>query len=514
MCTVAANQAGNAAYGPAPKKTESFAITKARSTIRFDAAPALVVGGTETIPVTGGDANQPVTVSSLTPGICTTGGTYGLTVTGIAVGTCTLVADQAGGSDTATVTVAVLPLLHSFSGGWRDGAYPRGELVADAEGALYGTSVAGGRDGLGTVYKLVPPAPGQPRWTEVVLHSFSSETRGEGAAPAAGLVRDGTGALYGTTALGGGSGVGTVFKLTRPAGNRTAWTLAVLHSFRGATEHGAHPQAGVTFGRDGGLYGTTVGGGDHNLGTVFKLTPSPGPGFWAYTVLHSFAGGGADGAAPEAGVIADDTGALYGTTRGGGKDDAGTVFRLTPPAGGNSWTETLLHSFAGSFARPADGVAPGGGLIRDGGGRLYGTTRAGGPFALGTVFRLVPPVGYDTGWRLECLHSFAGGRDGALPRAGLSLDAGTGALYGTTERGGGDDAGVVFKLTPPAQPGMTWTETTLYRFGGEASGDGSGPWASLIRETDGALYGTTERGGTYGAGTVFRLEPELRSGAE
>ena len=287
-----------------------------------------------------------------------------------------------------------------------DGARPQAGLIFDAAGNLYGTTFYGGSlscdrpSACGTVFELSPPAAGRTAWTEMVLHSFINYT--DGARPAAGLIFDAAGNLYGTTYEAGVSHYGTVFELSPPAAGRTAWTETVLHSFAGAG--GAVPAAGLIFDSGGHLYGTTYVGGVSDYGTVFELSPpTAGRTAWTETVLHRFAG--TDGTNPVAGLIFDAAGNLYGTTLGGGVSDYGTVFELSPPAAGRTaWTETVLHSFAGT-----DGANPAAGLIFDAAGNLYGTAAWGGnpacplpppplasgglePFrGCGTMFELTPP---------------------------------------------------------------------------------------------------------------------------
>lgn len=227
-------------------------------------------------------------------------------------------------------------------GGWKlrnihrfniaDGANSFGGLMFDAAGALYGTTKYGGAYGWGTVFKLTPQPDGS--WKRSKLHYFN---RGDGAAPLGGLVSDGNGNLYGTTTEGGGHGYGTVFKLTlQPDG---VWKLSSIHDFSGAD--GADPAASLIFDAVGNLYGTTTDGGAYARGTVFKLTPQPG-GNWKLSTLHSF--NGADGASPFSGLVVDAADSLYGTTYYGGAYGHGTAFRLTPQPDG-SWTESVLHSF-------------------------------------------------------------------------------------------------------------------------------------------------------------------------
>jgi uncharacterized repeat protein (TIGR03803 family) len=248
-------------------------------------------------------------------------------------------------------------------------------------------------------------------WSEKVLHSFNDT---DGAYSSAGLIFDKNGNLYGTTLEGGdygcsASGCGTVFELTPTAGG--GWTETVLLNFNGSD--GSGPQAGLIFDAAGNLYGTTVGGGTNcppfGCGTVFELTPTAGGG-WTEKVLHSF-GNGTDGANPFAGLIFDAAGNLYGTTYGGGTyrcgaSGCGTAFELTPAAGG-SWTETVLYS----FSRGNDGFEPEAGLIFDSAGNLYGTTAVGGTYDGGTVFELTPVYPCVP----KCSHTVSSGEVDVLP---------------------------------------------------------------------------------------------------
>jgi uncharacterized repeat protein (TIGR03803 family) len=246
----------------------------------------------------------------------------------------------------------------------------------------------------------------------------------------------------------------------------------------------------------GNLYGATQNGGDltcdidqSGCGTVFKVDTTR-----TETVLHSFTGG-ADGIEPKAGLVQDAAGNLYGTTFNGGAHGYGTVFKLDPTG-----TETVLYSFTGGV----DGASPLAGLVMDAAGDLYGTTQLGGDLTCprlggpgcGTLFKV------DTTGAETVLHSFTGGADGLEPTAELVQDA-AGNLYGTTSNGGAHSYGTVFKLNP------TGTETVLYSFTGGA--DGASPLAGLVMDAAGNLYGTTQLGGAFSAGTVFEVSA---SGAE
>jgi uncharacterized repeat protein (TIGR03803 family) len=226
-------------------------------------------------------------------------------------------------------------VLYRFTGG-ADGANPRSAVVFDQGGNLYGSTILGGA-GSGTVYQLAPTGAG---WTESTVHSFGSGS--DGAQPFGGLIVDITGNLYGTTMAGGDFGLGTIYQLT-PSGS--GWTENILYAFSGGTD-GANPWAGLTFDGSGGLYGSALNGGGApgDGGTVFELSPSGGN--WILSVLHTFAGVDNGGLQPYGGVIRDSDGNLYGTTGSGGPYQGdGTVFELTPSGGG--WTFTTLHGFLG-----------------------------------------------------------------------------------------------------------------------------------------------------------------------
>jgi uncharacterized repeat protein (TIGR03803 family) len=329
-----------------------------------------------------------------------------------------------------------------------------------------------------------------------ILYAFCQQTDcADGSTPEGGLVADQAGNLYGTTYYGGVYGYGTAFEVA-PDGAET-----VLYSFCPETPHlckdGALPKA-APIESNGNLFGTTASGGATNEGTVFEISSGG-----TETVLYSFCSqqNCADGARPTAGIIMDKTGSLYGATSKGGNagcsDGCGTIFKLAP--GG---TETVLYSFC-SQAKCADGADPVTPLILKG-GNLYGTTETGGAGNKGTVFE-ISSTGTET-----VLYSFCGQEDctdGAQPEAGVIMDK-AGNLYGTTNAGGNADAycrrgcGTVFELA------VNGSETVLYSFcAHENCSDGAEPESNgLLDAGDGkALYGTTEGGGANGFGTIFRL---------
>ena len=372
-------------------------------------------------------------------------------------------------------------VLHGFAAG-SDGASPQAGVVADATGALYGTTHAGGSHGEGTVYKLTPNGAGG--YAESILYSFTGGA--DGSHPDATLLLDANGNLYGEAGPGNTSG-GSVFMLS-PASNGT-YMFYTLSTFSGAAG-GDLPTGGLVQDDSGDLYGTAMSSaeaGGH--GSVFELTPSS-PGVFAIDVLYAFAGG-ADGANPESGVAFDATGNLYGTTPSGGPSDLGTVFELATNAVGG-YAKSTLHAFGG-----VDGSQPTGSLVFDFSGNLYGTTRLGGTNGDGTVFEIAQGNG---GAVETVLHSFTGGADGANPEAGLLID-GDGNLYGEAFGGGSGD-GAIFKIAPAGAGAFAFA--TLYAFA--ATPDGSGPIGGLAFDAAGNLYGATQSGGTAGAGTVFRVK--------
>ena len=394
-------------------------------------------------------------------------------------------------------------VLYGFQGGL-DGAQPAAGLISDKAGNLYGTTAFGGAAESGTVYELTNAAGS---WTETVLYTFQGGT--DGAYPYSTLVFDESGNLYGTTLAGGTSCFicGTVFKLTNRHGT---WTETLLHSFSGLD--GANPFGSLLLDSSGNLYGTTNSGGTSFEGTVYELIAQDDKrkGPWPEKVLYSFTGG-ADGALPLSDVIQDKSGKLYGTTTAGGTDGFGVVFELAPPRfHGAPWTETAIYSFTGAN----DGAEPYDGVVFDSQGRLIGAAALGGDPSCpgggcGTVYQLIPPANHHGSWSENTLYAFTGGLDGAQPLAKPILDA-RGNVFGTTSFDGTAYAcypycGTVFELEPPARHTSTWTETTLYGFAGGS--DGSLPEASLLLGKRGVLYGTTVSGGDSGVGTVFEIVP-------
>jgi uncharacterized repeat protein (TIGR03803 family) len=379
-----------------------------------------------------------------------------------------------------------LQTLYRFSGG--DGASPNGGLVVVDYEHIYGT--CGDTVTNGTVFQF-DTFSGLS-----VLHYFGGGI--DGWEPFAGVALDTQGNLYGTTLRGGASDYGAVYEVT-PAGAET-----VLHSFpyprppaipgprHGAD--GAYPVGSVVFDPQGNLYGTTSSGGLYSpgacttsCGTVFKMTATG-----AEKLIHIFTGAPNDGSGPNS-LIMDTQGNFYGVTSEGGTFNSGTVFKVT-----SAGDETVLYNFANS---PNDGADPGGNLLLDAQGNLYGATSEGGA-GYGIVFKLTP-AGVET-----VLHSFTNGADGSFPSAPLAMDA-QGNLYGSTGGGGTYGYGAIYELSPSG------TETVLYSFTGGS--DGMIPTGVVLY--NGSLFGTTVRGGNnqfclhqgeksiHGCGTVFVLTP-------
>jgi uncharacterized repeat protein (TIGR03803 family) len=277
---------------------------------------------------------------------------------------------------------------------------------------------------------------------------------------------------------------------------------AVLFSFPSnrSFSMGATPEAGLVADASGNLYGTTSAGGAFacNCGVVFRLSPPAAGGTpWTETVLHTFQGYPSDGGVPLGSLAVDAAGNLYGTTLLGGTAQAGTVFRLSPPgAGQTQWTETLLYEFSGTNA---DGQFPYSSLVLDAAGNLYGTSFLGGANDLGLAYELVPPASGTGRWTLVALHSFAGGGDGANPVSGLAVDP-AGNLYGTTFTDGVSccAGGTAFRLVPG---GGGATEAVLHTFTATTDGaggsayDGGLPYGNLVLDARGNVYGTTLIGG-------------------
>jgi len=395
-------------------------------------------------------------------------------------------------------------VLHTFQGA--DGGGPEGSLTLDTVGNIYGTTVFGGTGtncpyfgtaGCGTVFML------NEAGKEVALYSFDGPN---GAGPSAGVLRDPMGNLFGTTQEGGvllpcggahGTGCGVAFRLDKKG-------KEVRYKFRNNPDgsSGSNPISLLVEDAAGNLYGTTKGGGADGAGTVFKIDATG-----KESALYSFTGG-VDGCDPSAGVILDSSGNLYGVTVQGGSgfcnSGYGVVFKLDP-----SGSLAVLHTFG-----VGDGAYPHSALLFDSQGNLYGATTGGGSGAAcasfdgcGTVFELLG----NGSWMEKVLYSFCALPncvDGLEPSGPLARDA-SGNLYGTTIFGGasqscnGNNCGTVFKLDPAGN------ETVLHSFTGGS--DGETP-SGIVIDSAANLYGSTQDGGatcftSLTCGVVFKITP-------
>lgn len=425
-------------------------------------------------------------------------------------------------------------VLYTFTG-LSDGGIPYAGTISDKLGNLYGTTSQYGDgpctfpySGCGTVFELMPVNnAGKVQWTFSLLYTFRGGS--DGAAPSSDLLLDSSGNLYGTTTNGGTGcavfGCGTVFELER---SDDGWKERVLYRFTGGTD-GSGPVGSLTLDSHGNIYGTTAYGGNDTCyfdntgpgcGVVFRLsrTPDAGQNEWTETVLHAF--DATDGANPYAGVTlgapnfcgtAAGQVCIFGTATNGGYgsiEPGGVVFELIPD--GTAWTYKMIYEF------PGDCGGPGGPLVLDKSGILYGETHLGGRGCSGDVYSLQPDPANTGEWIWTDLYSFEG-LGGAFPLyQGLTMDA-RGDLFGTTSDGGNsqnceDGCGVVFRLSK-ATGGGGWYESGVYSLQGGA--DGFTPYSGNVVVNSSGVYGMTPQGGDPscigfsqpGCGVIYRIGP-------
>ncbi|HXM60461.1 MAG TPA: choice-of-anchor tandem repeat GloVer-containing protein [Terriglobales bacterium] len=402
---------------------------------------------------------------------------------------------------TLSVQAQTFKVLHTFHGAPNDGAVPLGALVRVSNGDLYGTTNTGGS---GCTSESCGTAFKMDKnGNEVWMHSFDIKN---GGFPDAGLIRDKAGNLFGTTVVGGDhtkcslERCGVVFKLN-DEGNEVT-----LYNFKGEPD-GGFPEARLVRDDEGNVYGTTYSGGLHEEGgTIFKIDPEHNE-----AVLYNFCSltNCSDGLTPYPGLIRDASGNLFGVAASGGERQGGVAYELD-----SKGNESTLYNFG-----TVDGSGPASVLVEDSSGNLYGTTSFGGNVeqcggnGCGVVFKLSPMTG--GGWSETVMYSFCALKncaDGSEPMAGpLVLDA-AGNIYGTTYSGGTtcntDGCGVVFKLDPAGK------ETVLHAFTG--GNDGAFPWAGVTLDRGGNLYGVASQAGdtkcyggdhTFGCGVVFKITP-------
>ena len=376
------------------------------------------------------------------------------------VATVTPVTTTATVTDAPLTAAATLSTLASFNG--TNGAAPPGGLVEDSSGNLFGTTMAGGPAGGGTVFEVAAGSG--------VITTLASFNGANGAQPQGGLIEDSSGNLFDVTMAGGPAGGGTVFEVAAGSG-----VITTLASFNGT--NGVAPQGGLVEDSSGNLFGTTIAGGLAGGGTVFEVAAGSG----VITTLASF--NGTNGVAPQGGLVEDSSGNLFGTTMAGGPAGGGTVFEV---AAGSGVITTL------AFFNGINGAFPQGGLVEDSSGNLFGTTMAGGPAGGGgTVFEVAAGSGVIT-----TLASF-NGANGAQPQGGLIEDS-SGNLFGTTMAGGPAGGGTVFEV-----PAGSDVIATLASFNGA---NGVVPQGGLLKDSSGNLFGVTAAGGPGGGGTVFEVQ--------
>jgi uncharacterized repeat protein (TIGR03803 family) len=335
------------------------------------------------------------------------------------------------------------------------GRYPIARLIQGNDGNLYGSTSGGGSSNKGTLFKLNPQTG-----VFTTLHSFTSGASGEG--PKAELLQASDGSFYGTTGMGGANSVGSIFKMT--AGG----TVTTLRSF--AIANGRGIGAGLVEGSDGFFYGTATMGGAAGLGTIYKINS-------AGTLTNILSFNGTNGSGPNGTLVMGSDG-FYGTTSGGGAFSKGTIYKLS-----FAGVLTTLHSFGGS-----DGATPYCGLILGSDGSFYGTTMFGGTSGLGTVFKMSP------GGSFTVLRSF-NSTDGKNPSAALLL-ADNALFYGVTSSGGaGTSRGTLFSIS------STGTFSSLKSF----KGSPARPYSGLTQGSDGSLYGSTDSGGAFFKGSVYKV---------
>lgn len=322
-----------------------------------------------------------------------------------------------------------------------------------------------------------------------------------GASPSAPLTSDQRGNLYGTTQLGGPADQGTVFELSPNASG--GYTFTQLYAFQSGIGDAQIPDTGaLLLDPAGNLFGTTPTGGAFGGGAVYEVSPQPGGG-WIEKVIFSFP---QDSSVwfPNGGLIMDASGSIYGTADHGGAYNGGGVFRLSPNGSGG-WTGSVIADFTNARHAPV-GSDPAGALAFDSAGNLYGANFVGGAHSDGTIFQLTPGPGGT--WTEHLVHTFSG-NDGCSPHGNLIVDA-AGNVYGTTYTDGPYTencvgSGTVFKLSPTS---AGWEETVLHSFP-DGTHDGIMP-NGIVLDQEGNIYGTTNGGGEYFSGTIYKLTPTAR----
>ncbi len=396
-------------------------------------------------------------------------------------------------------------IIHSWTG--NTGNFePDSPMVMDSQGNLYGT-LAGG------VFKLSPPSEAGGQWTEqVLIDSTGPSVR----LPSHGLLFDSAGNLYGVSTnegtVDGQAVTGYIAEVSPPSTPGGTWTSKILYLFPDdqttSSTNCEAPQSYLTMDSKGNLYGTCINAGANGVGGVYELSPpTQAGGQWTQQLLHSWALDGVDGngPGPEAGLILDAHGNLYGTTENGGTNNLGVAFELSPSSGGE-WTETILYTF-GEGGGPN---TPMGALVFDHQGNLYTTTADGGTPGAGAVVELSPPANQGSEWTLTQLYGFGGkATTGRNPAIGVLFDA-AGNLWGTTTHGStyystgpANTDGVLFELMP--QAGGGWQEVVRHLFG--APGDVLGAGSPMVIDSKGNLYGGGSGCSSTTCTAIFEYSP-------
>jgi len=424
-----------------------------------------------------------------------------------------------GGFGLAAVTLAVclqphaasastLTPLYSFcaADNCSDGNEPVNGAVRDAAGNIYTSTLIDGVSNGGDVIEL---KRSHNKYKYQFMYRFCSQANClDGETPVGDLIVDVNGNVYGATQYGGKHGGGAIFKLT-PNAKQTKWKLSLLYNFclKANCTDGAYPLAGLTYqGAASGLpydgtspmFGTASAAGGANGGVAFMLTPTRKNA--KEKVIYNFCSQAscADGTSPQGALIADAAGNLYGTTHGGGSTNSGTAFELSPAAG-SSYAQSVLYSFC-QQANCADGTQPHDPLVMDSNGNLFGTTEQGGSNNHGVVFKIQPNGARSTQTVLYTFCPTGTCSDGYDPLGGLSIDA-NGDLLGTTHWGG-ILFGTIFKIHDTG-------ESVLYEFCQQSNcADGAGPFSGVVLDGSGNMYGTTITGGAGdGGGTIWEFKP-------
>jgi hypothetical protein len=410
-------------------------------------------------------------------------------------------------------------VIHNFSED--SGKQPYIGPVLDAStGVFYGATWAGGANGYGVIYQIIPPTAANRKWVYSVIYNIPAVARPHPIAA--------NGIVYAIGSDITGCDCATIYSLTPPASGVGNWDATVLHSFTGGS-NGAGPEGPLTIDNTGALYGTTIEGGEGcnsegGCGTVFKLAPPSAQGQpWAYSVVYSFVGGPA-GQQPGNGVIFDKQGNLYGAASLGDGYEKSLIFKLTPPSAGGEWIESVLYRFD-----PTSRCYSSGPLAIDANGALYGVFSAyASPgyssctdFDIEYVFQLAPSKSNPNAWVKTEMRAFtyANLPAGYELTAPLTVDA-AGNVYGTTLSGGLNNnpqdahlyGGTAFVLQPRAGAAGKWNYKLLFDFDAQGpnrleNATGAGPNGGLVLDSTGDIYGTTEAGGGADRGVFFRLKP-------